>query len=363
MTIGINFFGPIHTEDGIGEAARLTLKCFQSLGLKIAINPLPRPVARGGEEKETNISMPYDINYFHFSSRWVEYYFDLIGYEVLSGKYNIAHWLTEVSNYPDNWAKNHVFFDEIWTASSFCQDSISMKIQIPTILIPYPILGAKKNNYVNSQLNFLVMANMYSDIERKNVLTAISAFLQAFPNEKNVHMVVKISNSDVDISYMNEIIKLIGADNRFTLMDEFISRKEVEELFCKADVYVSLHRAEGFGLTLGEAMLQGTPVITTAYSGNMDFCNQFNCFLVEYDMVKVGEERLRYQADDVWAEPRLDSAIKMYKRVYENPIEVQKKVQEASKLIKTNFSTTAISKKIELRLKVINSQFKFETDL
>lgn len=366
-SFGINFFGPIHTEDGIGEAARLTLEAFQAAGIKVAINPLSRPVAREDKINDNQeFKTPHNINYFHFSARWVEYYLNIIGKEKLENKYNICHWLTEMKSYPNEWAKNHHFFHEIWTASAFCQDSISMKIPYPTILMPYPIVGKKvdKNTYQNihiddSKFNFLVMANMYSDIERKNVLQSLEAFQKAFPDETNISLIVKISNPDVDIEYMQKIIDTINGDNRIKLIDRFLSRDEVNILFQSVNTYVSLHRAEGFGLTLGEAMYHQIPLIATAYSGNMDFCNSFNCYLVDYDLVKVGEDRLRYRADDEWAQPRLESAIDMFKSVYYNPQEASIKTQRAKEFIEKSFSIESVAKKIKQRIDIINIGFEF----
>jgi glycosyltransferase involved in cell wall biosynthesis len=369
MELGVNFFGSIYTEDGIGEATRLTLEAFKNAGIKVAINPLSRPVAKENIKEEIKeFNTPYNINYFHFSARWVEYYLNIVGKEKLNNKYNIAHWLTEVKDYPNEWAKNHKYFNEIWTSSSFCQDSISMKIPCSTILMPYPIVGNKVNNsntnslfkIDNSKFNFLVMANMYSDIERKNVLQSLESFNKAFPTESNVSLIVKISNPDIDKDYMNKINYYIKADNRIILIDEFIDRDEINLLFQSVDAYVSLHRSEGFGLTLGEAMFHKVPVITTAYSGNIDFCNNFNSYLVDYDIVNVGENRLRYKSSDVWAQPRLSSAVEMFKKVYYDREDIKIKVKRAKEFIEENFSMDCISNKIRTRIEMINSNFKLE---
>lgn len=362
--IGINFFGPIYTEDGIGEAARLTLQAFKKTGIKIAVNPLSRPVAKETNQiKISDIKAPYGINYFHFSSRWVEYYLNLIGKKVLLNRYNVGYWVTEVQDYPMEWAKNHIYFNEIWTASSFCQNSISQKISVPTILMPHPIYctqtGQLNKPQRESPFTFLTMANMYSDIERKNILQSIRAFQLAFNSNENVSMIVKITNPDVDTHYMQNINKLAFGDSRIKVIRDFISREKIDNLFGSVDAYVSLHRAEGFGLTIGEAMCHGVPVITTAYSGNMDFCNCFNSFLVDYNLVKVGQDRLRYKKDDVWAAPLMESAVEMFQRVYFNKDEVKQKISRAKKTIKENFSIDQLSKKILDRLEIIHNGFIF----
>jgi len=367
MAFGINFFGPIYSEDGIGEAARLTLQCFQESGIDIAINPLSRPVAREENIEDVEFVTPYSINYFHFSSRWVPHYMEKIGLENIKNKYNIGYWVTEVQEYPEEWAKNFKFFDEIWTASSFCQDSISQKIPIPTLLISHPIVGSGNINISKVKNRkkpfiFLVMANAYSDIERKNVLASLLAFQKAFDNKENVELIIKLSNSDSELVYVKKIMNLINADARIKIIDKFIDRLGVDKLFHSVDAYVSLHRSEGFGLTLGEAMYYGIPVITTAYSGNMDFCNQFNSYLVDYDLVQVGEDRLRYKSTDLWAEPKIDSAVKAFIKVYSDPMDVMKKTQEAKKFITQHFSIQTIGQKISKRLELINTHFKYSEE-
>lgn len=364
--LGINFFGPIYTEDGIGEASRLTLKAFQNAGINVAINPISRPVAREKHiETNQNFKTPYKINYFHFSARWVEYYLELIGKEKLNNKYNICYWVTEMKDYPDEWAKHHHYFNEIWTASSFCFDSISMKVFCPVILIPHPIIKHEINkikliNYIdNSKFNFLVMANMYSDIERKNVLQTLDVFQKAFPSKEDVSLVIKISNGHIDPEYMKKIKKFTVNDKRMILIDDFLTREEIVNLFQSVNAYVSLHRAEGFGLTLGEAMCYEVPVIATAYSGNMDFCNCFNSYLVDYELVKVGKDHLRYKSNDIWAQPKYESAIEMFKKVYNEPQDVLKKTKRAKEFIEANFSINVISNKILKRINIINSKLEF----
>lgn len=371
MALGINFFGPIYSEDGIGEAARLTLKIFQTAGIDIALNALSRPVAREkiSNTEEFNFSTPYNINYFHFSSRWVPHYLDQIGLDNLKDKYNISHWLTEVQNYPLTWAENVHHFNEIWTASSFCQDSIAMTLPIPTILISYPILADCavdiKANLLPEHQNFsgfifLVMANMYSDIERKNVLGSLEAFSQAFTQNEDVTLVVKLSNAEVDTEYFTKIKQYSDKDSRIIIFDRFIDRIEVDALYRSVDAYISLHRAEGFGLTIGEAMHHGISVITTAYSGNMDFCNTFNSYLVDYDLVEVGEDRLRYASTDLWANPKIDSAVEALRKVYSDSEDRIKKIENAKKYITKHFSIDAIAQKVRKRIELIDSQFNYQ---
>ena len=87
------------------------------------------------------------------------------------------------------------------------------------------------------------------------------------------------------------------------------------DLMAAADIYVSLHAAEGFGLTLLEAMAVGTPVICTGYSGNMDFTNEANSWLVDYEMMRIDERTGPYPEGSIWASPKTDHAIEIMRRI------------------------------------------------
>ncbi len=105
------------------------------------------------------------------------------------------------------------------------------------------------------------------------------------------------------------------------------------------DCYVSLHRAEGFGFGMLEAMQLGRPVIATAYSGNMEFCTPDNCYLVDYDLVAV--ERGEYpgvERGSVWADPKIASAAAAMREALYNRDETARRGKCAAQYVKKNFS-------------------------
>lgn len=372
MNLGINFFGPIYSEDGIGEAARTTLQSMLQMGIDVQVNPLPRPTAREKTQAPGNFkpATPHKINYFHFSSRWVPYYLELLGSGVLKSKYNVSHWVCEVMDYPEEWAKNLKHFQEIWTASSFCQESISRVSNIPVIKVPYAVPEPIRRHPYRQKLNlpqnrflFLNIANAYSDIERKNVLAVVRSFKLAFQENENVGLVLKLCNTKVENEYTQKVLELIGNDPRVIVIDEFLDRDVMNDIYLDCDAYVSLHRAEGFGLTLAEAMLAKRPVISTGYSGNLDFCNPFNSYLVDYKLVEVGHERMRYKKTDFWAEVSIESAAQSFKSVYFEEAQRKLKVEAAYDQIKQYYSFEAVGRIIKRRLGLIQTGFKFSDDL
>ena len=108
----------------------------------------------------------------------------------------------------------------------------------------------------------------------------------------------------------------IGGRDDIRIVDAMRGAREIAALFRRADCYVSLHRAEGFGLTLAESMALGKPVIATGFSGNMDFMTPANAYLVDWRLTEVGPEAEHYPEDGTWAEPSLEHAAQLMREVY-----------------------------------------------
>ncbi len=102
------------------------------------------------------------------------------------------------------------------------------------------------------------------------------------------------------------------------LLDAVLPRNEVTGLMSLCDCYVSLHRAEGFGLSMAEAMALGKPVIATGYSGNLEFMTTDNSLLVDYNLVPIGRTWGPYREGQLWAEPSLEHAAQLMRRVFED---------------------------------------------
>lgn len=375
--LGLNFFGSYQTSDGIGRAAALNLKCLRNAGIEVDEYVLSRPVARqSGNDTLINEglikSLRHKVNIFQFSARWVPHYFSQVPQGTLDGFYNIGYWFCEVPKIPSQWANQLRYFDEIWTASAFCQNAIMRTANIPVMDIPLLIESQSLTNNINKKLvlngdmgkiRFLTIFNTYSDAERKNILFSIKAFIEAFNSGQNVEYVIKVSNLEYD-TRLSAILKNIELKYSFIkIIDGYVSDDEITDIYDAADVYVSLHRAEGFGLTISDAMAKGIPVITTDYSGNMEFCRHKDTNLVESDLVSVGHERLRYKSSDVWAEPKLESAVSVMRSVYKNYKEHLLKAQIARQRLRNEFSIDVISSLMMERIQLINNDFAHKDDL
>jgi glycosyltransferase involved in cell wall biosynthesis len=374
--LGVNFFGPSETADGIGRAALLNLQCLSDTDFSIEKYVLSRPVAL---EKTRQLiitdslvrSLPYKINYFHFSARWVPHYFAQLSAGALDGFHNIGYWVCEVPEIPEQWAKQFRFFDEIWTSSAFCQQAMSRSSNVPILLMPHPIeefpmterMKQRRAGVDCGVFTFLSIANVYSDAERKNILFTIRAFLNAFGDRQDVKLIVKTSNLEYDPLLEGKLKSIKEKHRNVEVVPGYVENDVIHGLYSQADAYVSLHRAEGFGLTISDAISRGIPVIATGYSGNADFCDGADTMLVDYALREIGHERLRYRKHDAWAELEMGSATRSFAEMVESYRERLTLADRARTRVQRDFSIRSVSSLMQARLALIDRQFSFENDL
>jgi len=376
MKKGVNFFGPYEAQDSIGRVASLSIDCLDASILPFDVYLLSRPAPSQVVEYATIddrllASLKHKVNLFHFNARRVPLYFSRLGEDSLNGFYNIGYWVHEMPSIPAQWARQLEFFDEIWAPSSLCQSAIARSSNIPVVKIPYPIetrnltsrMQARRAGKNFDTFNFLTVFDVYSDAERKNPLLSVRAFLEKYANNKSVRLIVKVKNLKYDSLLSGKLSEIVGLHHNIELIDRYVESEEMDALYETADVYVSLHRAEGFGLTISDAMSRGIPVIVTGYSGNMEFCDASDTCLVAYDLRPVGHNRPRYRRDDIWADPSLDDAVRAFSDMVSNYGCWLKKADHARIRLERDFSVDAIGDMMRERIELINNNFEFSDDM
>jgi glycosyltransferase involved in cell wall biosynthesis len=173
------------------------------------------------------------------------------------------------------------------------------------------------------------MFDFFSTLQRKNPLGLIDAFKRAFAPDEGPRLLLKTLNEKFRPKAAAELRAAIGNRRDIELVDRYLEPREISALVARAACYVSLHRSEGFGLTLAEAMALGTPVIATAYSGNMDFTTERNSFLVGWTRTRVGPDCDVYPSEGSWAEPDVDHAAALMRRILEHPVEAAERASRA----------------------------------
>jgi glycosyltransferase involved in cell wall biosynthesis len=160
---------------------------------------------------------------------------------------------------------------------------------------------------------------MGSTYGRKNPRAAIAAFRKAFGDNPNCLMVLKVGHATDANWAMADLQQAIQGMSNVHLMQETLSRTDMTALVATADVILSLHRAEGFGLLMAEAMLHGVPAVATGWSGNVDFMTPDDSGLVKYRLVPVDDPQGTYTVSGAkWAEADVDDAAAWLRRLYED---------------------------------------------
>lgn len=238
---------------------------------------------------------------------------------VLGTGYSVGYFAWESASPPRDWDVAISLVDEVWTPSHFSAETLAQVFPVPIVVAPHvvPPRGTPRQwRRGATPLIFLTMADSRSSLARKNPLGTIAAFHEAFPNESDVRLIVKLKmNGAHDIA--TRIAELARNDQRIVLLTNTLSQSEVDALFLSAHAFVSLHRAEGFGLPLLEAMGLGLATIATGWSGNTEFMNDDNSLLVDYRICTEHDEGGVY-GTVTWADPDVSRAAAHMRRLYDD---------------------------------------------
>jgi glycosyltransferase involved in cell wall biosynthesis len=249
------------------------------------------------------------------------------GRDFFEGRHTIAQWAWEVEEFPARWQGAFDLVDEVWALSEFTRRSIQAATDKPVYASPLPVLVPEVANEVGratlglpeDRYVFLFCLDFHSVVERKNPVGVIDAFKRAFSPGEGPVLVVKTVNGDSREMDLEMVRYAAAGRPDVVVMDRHLLRAELGSLMAAADCYVSLHRSEGFGLTMAESMALGKPVIATAYSGNLDFMTDKNSFLVPFSWTRVPPGADPYPVGARWAEPDLDVAAAIMRTVVGSP--------------------------------------------
>ena len=361
---GINLIGLVRAEMGLGQSCRLMASMIDHTKYPLMLydfnlgSELLRSEDHSYDDKISD-ELKYNVNLIHINPDEMKLLYTRMDRKNFDKHYNIAFWLWELEDIPKSWQTYFPMLDEIWTPSEFISNSLRKVTDLPVRTIPYCVKAPVKDEYSRSyfrlpedQFLFLAMYDSNSTRERKNPMGAILAFKTAFERgNKNVGLVLKINNArDEDITLLKSMLE--GYDNIYYIT-KTMSKVEVNSLIKDVDVFISMHRAEGFGLVMAEAMLNGTPVIATDWSSNTEFMNQDVACMVGYTFVTLKEDFPPYKAGAVWADPNLDTAADYMKKLYSQPEFYREKAQKAQTYIADKLSMSNAVELIEKRMEEI----------
>jgi glycosyltransferase involved in cell wall biosynthesis len=255
--------------------------------------------------------------------------------------------------------------DEVWAISSFVKDSIQPHTVKPVYVVPGPIIAPQITERLDRSViglseneeYILFMFDYFSIFKRKNPIDLIQTHVLAFPDESGPKLIIKTVNGSKNPSQQEQLRFAVGTRTDILILDMYLSREQLHSLVNECQIYISLHRSEGYGLTLAEAMSLGKPVIATAYSGNMDFMNESNSVLVPYELVPVGDDAYPYQNDSLWAQPDIAFAARA---VRELSIDLERRMNLGNKArqdVTSEFTMEKTSEFVLIRVKQLHRGF------
>ncbi|HEX6462840.1 MAG TPA: glycosyltransferase family 4 protein, partial [Vicinamibacterales bacterium] len=322
LPLGVNVAGYLSTESGMGEAARASIRSIEAAGIPFGLTNVESKL-RKQDLTFTNFTdaNPHPFNLVHLNGDNMAAFAAARGRAFFRDRYTIGYWFWELSRWRDDWMDGFNHVDEVWVASEFTRACLAEVSPVPVRTIPLPFVlpdppafGRAYFGLPEGSAIFLLTFDVSSQTERKNPLGAIRAFRRAALPRGSAALVLKFTNAEYDRDAVRRFHEEAeGLD--VVMLDGYMSRPELTALMNASDCYVSLHRSEGFGMTIGEAMLLGKPAIATNYSGNVDFMTDENSYLVDCRIVPLTRDYGPYMRGNVWAEPDLAQAAQFMREV------------------------------------------------
>ncbi|HBI46256.1 MAG TPA: hypothetical protein DDY78_25890 [Planctomycetales bacterium] len=358
--LGANIIAHFRYPSGLMEASLNTVRALETAGVRRSCRDLPAGVYHGcaGDRSDCLGLEPYDFTLLHMAPEpLVEMCYPLAGLWRRPDIYRIAVWYWELEAAPPEWARHAALLNEVWAPTTFIHRALSRIMPVPVVpMLPGMLPPVAPDNMPRgrfgldpSKFLFLFLFDMNSVMERKNPLATVAAFRQAFGGSRDVQLAIKVSRGQADPESFARLQQACD-EAGCVLIDRVLSREESYGLLNLCDAYVSLHRSEGFGLTMAEAMFFGKPVIATGYSGNLDFMSADNSILIPYEMTPLQQDYAVYRQGSLWADPSVPAAAKAMRRLVEQPLVAQSLGERARRDVAETLSLEAYGRRMRKRL-------------
>jgi len=365
MQLSVNYHGFFDGNFGIAEATRLNATAMENAGIIInRINYSSNTL----EKIKSEIERESYINIFHINSNVTHEFFSKNQDIKLAGHYNIVYWAWEFPEVSDKTIEFLNIFDELWVPSDFCVNIFTKCTGNPVLRFPHPIQKLATSdefdfNEYNIKSNSQVYVTIFDSLSttiRKNPEATIESFIKVFKDDPESVLIVKTHNLDRSKDAQKALEKYSTIPN-VIIINEHFSKEKLHSLIQKSDVLISLHGSEGFGLTMAEAMSYGKIVVGTGYSGNLDFMNVNNSFLIQYDFIKTTNTKGLIAEGLTLAKPDIEDAVEKLKYIKDNFNALTKIKKNAEDQIRENFSIESIGNLFKIRLSFINQSAQKES--
>ena len=356
---GVNVAGFLQSELGVGEAARGIISALDAVRVPVLpVHGRWRPNSRQDHAYamfDTDAAI-FPVNIVCVNADVLALWMAEAGDHFRAGRYTIGLWWWEVNVFPGAWLPAFDLVDEVWVATQHVADSLMPVSSVPVTKVTMPVSFPPVRWRARADLGlpegflFMFIFDYHSVFERKNPLAIVKAFKRAFPAGSGASLVVKSINHEQHVSEHERLLLAAAEHPDIHLIDRYVTADEKNSMIASADCYVSLHRAEGFGLTMAEAMWLGKPVIATRYGGNLEFMNDRNSWLVDHEMIAIRPGCYPYPETGSWADPDVVQAVHHMRTVFENDDEVRRRAAMGQGELHERHSAVAAGVSMERRL-------------
>ena len=358
---GVNVVGWTNAPTGVGEACRGTLAALAEARLPHAVWTLDE-LENGGSPlgtaaRGTQHGAPYEVDLLHVNADMMAVVADHLPRWVTEGRHRIGYWFWELSHFPLAFAPAFEHCDEVWAPTRFCLDAFTPLSPVAVRWMPPSVPGRAVEPAARADWGapadrflFLFAFDARSVPERKNPGGLLAAFARAAAESPlPLHLLVKVNHGDEAPEVVREL-EARAAGLPVTISTATVSRAAVDSLIAGCDAFVSLHRSEGLGLPLIEAMQLGRPVVATGYGGCTDFLDERTGWVVEHSLVPLRQAYGPYPAGAVWAEPDVRHAAELMVRVVTDSEARARKVEAARRRVSELYAPAAAGERFRREL-------------
>ncbi len=367
---GVNIIGHAFGQLGVGEDSRMAFNALQAAGISTSIRNFSPGVNIPQNDFELADHVTphsrYSINLFCLTVPELARCFLEMGKDWFDKYHNIVYCPWELPDWPKQWEHLTSLADEIWLSSKHTFDSLK-RANLPSPLYLMPMAVALPDGYFEAKRKardefklpksttlYLFIFDINSSVKRKNPYACIQAFQHAFPlnQNKQVGLVLKTQTTDYSHPDLLKLREIQKQDPRLILLNEVMDKRDLLALYECCDCFVSLHRAEGYGRCIAEAMLLAKPVICTNWSGSLDFANAKTALPVEFSLQRITKGDYPFGENSFWAEANIESAATYMKMVNEQEDQVREIALSGQRYVLNTLNFDAVGKRYHQHFQV-----------
>ena len=347
---GFNLIGYATSPTGLGEDLRSFAALLDALGISFSITDVPTD-SSGKIAPQFKHLCPDDFSNSVFFMSPMEC-LNLSNHHphlFKTPKLKIGYFLWELPDFPDEYLPALDLVDQIWCPTKFVQNAFLAKSKKLVLAIPLPVIQSppsKKSIRASLEIDSdafvaLFMFDLHSTINRKNPQGVVEAFQAFAKDKKDAYLILKINRWQ---NVARSQLRWLPKEANIKLVTQTLTSADLSSLYQSANTYLSLHRSEGFGRTLVEALQHGLPVIATNHSGPADFLNEGNAKILGWLPQSVFKDDYSFNQLSIWANPMMEDAVAALQELY-----TQKPYQKSQAAIDSGlaFNVSNLAKKYE----------------